>query len=120
MIGQMIWTLFLAVILRTVADVSLKKSVHNLNFTCMKSTKTNICCLFKNPFLWLGSSLGLLNVFVWSYSLKQFDLSYAYPFLSISYITIMICGWIFFKETLDLYKLIGIGFIFVGTGLLFL
>ncbi len=112
--------LVLSIILRTVADVSLKQAVCSIDLISVEHLRHNLCRLIRNPFLWIGSTLGILNMFVWGYSLKTFDLSYAYPFLSISYISIIVCGYFLFGEKIDRYKFLGIVLICVGASLLFI
>lgn len=73
-----------------------------------------------NPLLWLGLVLSGVNMLAWTSTLESFDLSYAYPFLSVSYVTIIFSGWVFFNETLDRNKLIGVFFISLGACALFL
>ena len=112
--------LIFAIVIRTFTDVFFKAAVNNIDFSAQHSLKKNIIKLLSNPFLWLGIIFGFLNLVAWLYSLKFFDLSYAYPFLSISYIGIILMGKFIFKEHLDKDKLIGIVFISLGAMVLFL
>jgi multidrug transporter EmrE-like cation transporter len=108
------------IIVRTCGDICFKAAVNRLNFTSVSSVLPNIFKLVRNPFFILGLFFGVSNLFIWWFSLKDFDLSYAYPFLSISYITIIIAGKVVFKEHLDKKKIIGICFITLGALVLFL
>lgn len=112
--------LFLIIAVRTATDISFKKAVHDMEFTCINSTISNLTNALLCPYYWLGIIFGIANVLVWTVSLEYFDLSFAYPFLSISFITIILCGKLFFNEHLDAYKLTGISFITVGSMILFL
>ena len=112
--------LVLAIIVRTIADVSFKAAVHRLDFDSFSTLGTNIKRLALSPFLWMGGAFGVVNVILWTSCLETFDLSYAYPFLSLSYVTIMISGKLFFDETLDWHKVVGIFFIGLGACALFL
>ncbi len=112
--------LLAVIILRTLTDLSFKLAVHRLNFPSRASFFENSVQVMRNPFLWCGIILGVFNILVWCSSLKDFDLSFAYPFLSISYICIIVSGKIFFKEHIDPLKIYGIGCMAVGSALLFL
>ncbi len=108
------------IVVRTMSDISLKFAVHKLQFSSVQSIGPNLVKLFKNPFLWIGGGLAVGNMVLWTVSLTQYDLSYAYPFLSISYIPIILAGRFLFHEHLDRNKLIGLGFIVAGGMTLFL
>lgn len=112
--------LLLVIVVRTCTDISFKMAVNHLQFSSVSTIKQSLKKLGTNPYLWLGIFFGISNMIAWSMSLQDFDLSYAYPFLSISYITIILSGKFLFKEHLDRNKLIGIGFITLGALVLFL
>jgi drug/metabolite transporter (DMT)-like permease len=113
------YIIVLIVIIRTLVDISFKAAVRHIDFDSVSTIRMNICLMAKNPFLWIGLVLGVINMLVWVFSLNQFDLSYAYPFLSVSYITVILCGKFIFKEHLDKNKIIGVLFIIFGAALLF-
>ncbi|MFC1771340.1 hypothetical protein ACFLZV_05575 [Candidatus Margulisiibacteriota bacterium] len=117
----MIYILLLSVILlRTVTDICFKFAVDPVDFTVVSSVFTNFKKIFLDKYIWLGLLFGVLNIVIWWLSLLKFDLSYAYPFLSISYIAIIFSGKLFFKEHLCRHKIIGIIFICMGAILLFM
>ena len=95
--------LIVIIFIRTITDVSFKKAVHCLHFDSVGSLFSNFGKLATNPFLWVGVTGGVLNVVLWLVALRQFDLSYAYPFLSLSYITIILAGKFLFKEHLGIH-----------------
>ena len=114
------YKLVLVVNIRTCTDLSFKMAVHNLHLEASQKWNRLLKKLILNPFLWLGAVFGVANVLMWCSSLKDYDLSYAYPFLSISYITIILSGKLFFNENLDKNKIWGLFFIGAGAGALFL
>lgn len=115
----MSWLLVAIVATRTVSDVLMKKSVNTLNFSGSSSLWPNAKALLKNPIFGIGVFLGALNVLLWPVALRYFDLSYAYPFLSVSFVLIILAGKWLFHEKLDIYKWVGIGFIVLGSMSLF-
>ena len=116
----MYFILLLVVIIRTCTDLSFKAGVHQLHFTNVSTLWPNLKQAFSRPYLWLGMIFGFSNVVVWVLSLQRYDLSYAYPFVSISYILIILGGKVIFKEHIDRFKLAGIICIGLGAAMLFL
>ena len=108
------------IVVRTLTDISFKYAVNNLHFSDAKSILPNLKSIARRPFIWMGLFFALLNVSLWSLCLAHFDLSFAYPFMSISFISVIICGKLLFNEHMDRYKAIGIFFIALGTAFLFL
>ncbi len=115
----MSWLLIAIVMTRTVSDILMKKSVNLLNFDTKQSVWPNVKALLRNPVFGLGVFLGALNVLLWPVALRYFELSYAYPFLSISFVLIILAGKWMFHEKLDIYKWVGIVFIVAGSMSLF-
>jgi multidrug transporter EmrE-like cation transporter len=48
-------------------------------------------------------------------ALSRVDLSFAYPFLSISYVLVMIAGYFWFGESVNLTRVLGVALICGGT-----
>ncbi len=116
----MIFKLLLVILVRTCTDISFKMAVYRLHFDSVSTLAANMKKMIASPYLWLGGFFGIANMLAWSFSLQEIDLSYAYPFLSISYVTIILSGKFLFHENLDKNKMIGIGFISLGAVILFL
>lgn len=56
--------------------------------------------------------LGVLN---WLLALSSFELSYVYPFASLSYIGIIIGSYFIFRERITLLRILGIAIIITGV-----
>jgi len=48
-------------------------------------------------------------------ALSRVDISFAYPFLSISYVIVLFAGYLLFGESITTYRIVGVGLICVGT-----
>jgi multidrug transporter EmrE-like cation transporter len=64
--------------------------------------------------------IGGLAVLVFSMglhlmALSRVDLSFAYPFLSVSYILVLLAGYFWFGEDINTSRIIGVAFICLGT-----
>lgn len=70
--------------------------------------------LLLNP--WIISSLAaaFLAAMAWMGAMSKFQLSYAYPFMSLAFVLVLLCSNWFFDEPLTLHKLLGVTLIFAG------
>ena len=61
---------------------------------------------------------GLASAFVaslfWMAAMTRFQISYAYPFMSLAFVFVLILSVIFFNETVNMPKLAGTALILVG------
>ena len=73
-----------------------------------------------NPFVIIGVGLYGLGMLTWFAVLSKFDLSIAYPALSIGYILVMIVSWQFLGESITFGKVAGTVSIMTGVVLLFI
>jgi uncharacterized membrane protein len=73
------------------------------------------------PFVISGfAAAGLASLF-WIAALSRFQLSFAYPFMSLSFVCVVVMSILLFGETLNMYKVLGVlsicgGLVFLGLG----
>lgn len=48
-------------------------------------------------------------------ALSRVDISFAYPFLSVSYVIVLFAGYLLFGEAITTYRIAGVGLICIGT-----
>ncbi len=73
------------------------------------------CTVLLDPFVLSGIGAAFLASLTWIAAMTKFELSYAYPFMSLNFvIVLLLSGWIL-SEPLTLQKIIGVGLIVVGT-----
>jgi multidrug transporter EmrE-like cation transporter len=72
-----------------------------------------IAC-FVNPFIALGFVSALLASLCWMAAMTHFDLSYAYPFMSLSFVLVLVLSALLFHESISVYKILGLGLIVAG------
>jgi drug/metabolite transporter (DMT)-like permease len=98
------------------AQLLLKKGVALVDFS------QPLCKLFwmviSNIYIFGGVFIFVISLLLWLYLLSQFDLSFLYPFGSLSYVLAAIGGWFFFAESISLYRGGGILLILVGVFLI--
>ena len=64
-----------------------------------------------------GITIGAASL-LWMYIIRQFPFSLAYPMGSLSYVFTMLCAIVFFHESVDWIKWVGLFFIITGCILL--
>lgn len=71
--------------------------------------------LFLDPLILSGFFAGFLASLAWMAAMTKFDLSHAYPFMSLNFVVVLLLsGWIL-SEPISLQKIVGVGLIVVGT-----
>jgi multidrug transporter EmrE-like cation transporter len=71
--------------------------------------------MLTNPFVVIGLLFYVISSLFWLAALSRVELSFAYPFVSLSYIGMLFASWIFFQENLSALRLIGTGTIILGV-----
>jgi drug/metabolite transporter (DMT)-like permease len=69
-----------------------------------------------NPYVILGLAIYVSGTVFWLVALSRVELSYAYPFASLSYVVMLAASWLLFHENISLVRLLGT--LVVGVGVL--
>ena len=107
----------LSVLCSSVAQIALKKGM--LQCDCsFEPQLSNVIPLISglviNPFVVTGVILHVLALFTWLYVLKHVDVSYAYPFISMGFVIVLLLSYFLFNEAINLYRIAGIASIILG------
>lgn len=105
-----------SMLLAIVGQFFIKKGINQSSLTLNISS---ILGTLFNPSVFLGFLVYGISSIIWLFVLKKFELSVAYPALSLTYVAIVILSAKFYGEPLTLFKSIGIIFIIGGVYLLF-
>ncbi|MBM7661686.1 multidrug transporter EmrE-like cation transporter [Bacillus mesophilus] len=73
-----------------------------------------IAKLFLDPFIISGFLSAFVASIFWILAMTKFQLSYAYPFMSLAFVLVFILSIFIFKEPVSSYKIIGLSFIVLG------
>src|SRR5215216_1534663 len=68
-----------------------------------------------DPFILSGFIAAFVASLTWIAALTRFDISYAYPFTSLSFIVVLILSYLLFNEPFTLNKLVGVLLIIAGV-----
>ena len=69
---------------------------------------------FLNPWIFSGFVSAFLASMAWMAAMTRFDLNYAYPFMSLAFVIVMILGVLFLGETLNTSKVVGTLMVMAG------
>jgi multidrug transporter EmrE-like cation transporter len=97
-------------------QVLLKKGMSQLGPLTLQLDQVGnlLLRLGTNPFVILGLLVYGGSTIFWLAALSRVDLSYAYPFASLSYIVMLVASWQIFNENISLLRLVGC--VVVGMG----
>jgi drug/metabolite transporter (DMT)-like permease len=68
-----------------------------------------------SPLLLVGIAVFGVSTLLWLLALMKADLSFAYPFLSLTYIAVLIGGAVLFQENVTLPRVVGFAVIVAGV-----
>jgi uncharacterized membrane protein len=70
--------------------------------------------LLLNPWIMSGVAAGFLALLCWMIAMTRFDLSYAYPFMSLAFVFVLILSAIFFHEAVTIPTALGVALVVAG------
>lgn len=71
--------------------------------------------LLLDPFVLASFLSAFVAALAWMAALTRFELSYAYPFTSLSFVVVLVVGILLLGETWSVNKAIGVALIVAGT-----
>ena len=100
-----------------IGQILLKKGMNTLGPLTLSSKELIhvILAIITNPYVIIGLGIYGLGTFFWLAALSRVDLSYAYPFASLSYLLMLIASWGLFHEQITLLRLIGTFVVCIGV-----
>ena len=108
-----------SIVLGVVGQLFIKqglRSLGGLNFS--GGLISSYLKIFVSPFIAVGLSVYFLGVFFWLYALSKVELSFAYPFVSLSYVLVLLFSWVFLGEQISLVRWAGVVIICLGVVLI--
>ena len=103
------FALFFSIFVVVTGQLLLKRGLNSLgNIDFASGIVTSYFKIFLCPSVLLGLFLYMSGVFAWIYVLTEMDLSYAYPFLALTYVLVGVLSMIFLHEQISIIRWIGI------------
>ena len=106
-ISGCVW-IFIALVLQTFTPAVFKQA-------SLATDINNLPQMFTNAFLIIGVILFCSRFIAWQVVLRTFPLSVAHPVMSLSFITILVLGVVWFRETVTIGNIFGSFFIIFGV-----
>ena len=70
--------------------------------------------LLLDPFILSGFLSAFIASLFWMAAISKFDVSYAYPFMSSSFVIVFVLAALLFNEPVNTSKVVGLAFIMLG------
>jgi uncharacterized membrane protein len=102
---------FLCTVIGAAAQVLLKIGATQL-------VSANPARMLMNPWLFTGYALYGISTVLLILALRKGQLSLLYPVISLTYVWVTILSLLLFKETMNVYKLVGLAVIVAGVAVL--
>jgi uncharacterized membrane protein len=67
-----------------------------------------------DPFIFSSFFAAFLASLTWMAALSKFALSFAYPFMSLAFLVVLVCSYFFLHESITVQKVIGMVLIVAG------
>ena len=113
--------LLLAIFFGVVSQLIIKWQMSVFSFNDYETWQDKFALAFSmllNPYIIISLILTLLAGVAWMISMTKFEISYAYPFTLLGLVLVTIFSVIFFGESINTYKIIGIAMIILGIVLI--
>jgi drug/metabolite transporter (DMT)-like permease len=68
-----------------------------------------------NPWVISSFFCAFLASLSWMAAVSKFPINYAYPYMSLSFVIVLLLSQVFFHEQITLYKIIGMSLIVAGV-----
>ncbi len=109
--------IFLTIILTVYGQIILKwrlDQIHDIPENAIEKIVFFIKSLF-DPYIFSSFLSAFFASLSWMATLKEFELSKAYPFMNLSLVFVVILSYFIFHETLSVFKIVGCVLIIVGV-----
>ncbi len=109
--------ILISVLLGAVGQVMLKVGLNTMGALTLNlgSLGNTLWRLGTNPFVFFGLVVYVTGTLFWLAGLSRVDLSYAYPFASLSYVVMLVAAWLLFRENISLLRIMGTLVVVVGV-----
>ncbi len=86
--------------------------------TLMEKAVFLIMLILKDPFVLRGFLSAFIASIFWMAAMTRFAISFAYPFMSLAFVLVMVGSSVFFNEAINAYKIAGTIVVILGLVIL--
>lgn len=105
--------ILMGVILAAIGQVSWKLGM-NLIGPVTGIRPLDLISIFLDPYILFGIIMYVLSTVLWLIALSRMELSYVYPFISLTYILVLALSYLVLNESISLNKIAGSILIILG------
>jgi drug/metabolite transporter (DMT)-like permease len=112
--------ILIAVLASAAGQVLLKKGMGSMGAVTLSLNQLGdiLWRIGTNPYVVIGLTVYVCGTIFWLAALSRVDLSYAYPFASLSYLVMLVASWLLFSEDITLARLLGTMVVGLGVFLI--
>ena len=101
--------ILISVLTGAIGQVLLKKGMGSMGplTLSMNQLGSILWRIGTNPYVIIGLAIYVGGSVFWLTALSRVDLSYAYPFASLSYVVMLAASWLLFDEHITFLRLLG-------------
>ena len=112
--------ILVSVLLGAVGQILLKKGMTNMGAITLTLNQlpATLWGMATNLYVVFGLLLYVTGTVFWLSALSRVDLSYAYPFASLSYVIMLVASWFLFHENITVMRLLGTLVVALGVFLI--
>ena len=110
--------ILISVVTSTIGQLLLKKGMNSMGSITLNMDQALLTTwkMVTNPYVFFGLLIYAAGTIFWLAALSRVDLSYAYPFASLSYVVMLVASWRMFDEQITFSRLLGT--VVIGIGVL--
>ncbi len=114
---QSIGIVLASVAFGAVGQLTLKAGMNSLvdSYGKLQLSVDTLIHMATNPLLIVGVAIFGISTLLWLFALAKADLSFAYPFLSLTYLAVLVGGAILFGDKVTLARVLGFAIIITGV-----
>jgi multidrug transporter EmrE-like cation transporter len=115
--AQSIGILLTSVAFGAVGQLILKAGMNDMvkTYGKLQLTGETLLHMASNPLLIVGIAIFGVSTLLWLFALAKADLSFAYPFLSLTYLAVLIGGAFLFGDKVTVARVLGFVIIIAGV-----
>lgn len=106
--------IFISVLLNSAAQILIRKGMLAVGQVSANNLLESLVPMITNYWLWGAIVCYGVSFFTWMIALSKFEVSYAYPFLSVGYIVTAVFGFVFLSENISVIRCLGLLTICLG------
>jgi drug/metabolite transporter (DMT)-like permease len=101
--------ILISVLAGAIGQVLLKKGMGSMGPLTLTANQLGsiLWHIGTNPYVIIGLAIYVSGTVFWLVTLSRVDLSYAYPFASLSYVVMLAASWLLFSENITSLRLLG-------------